>query len=385
MVRLYSCPLLSRLHGTGRLKLLSPTMSRLAKKSPRNRSGMRTTAAIFAVACTLAVVCGAAVADPIADFYSGKTIRLIVGGSTGGGYDAVGRLLARHIGRHVPGNPDVIVENMSGAGSLILMNYIQNKSPKDGTVLGIPTTNVLLDSKLGLPDAANFPFDINRASWIGTPTQEPQVLFVWHDTPFRTLADLRKHRMVVGAISTGTDTYILPMLMKQVLHADMSVVPGYRGSAEVLAAMERRELDGHVALLANVTAGNSSYLKDNKIRLLLQFGRKRSSELPSLPTAAEWAESEADRRLFEFYGIKYEMSYPIMFVPDVAADRVAAIRAAFDQTMIDPDYVSDAKRIGLEVNPISGEAMHSLMETINDMPDDIVSRLRALILAQTQR
>jgi tripartite-type tricarboxylate transporter receptor subunit TctC len=341
----------------------------------------------IAVALVVAAAAGIApaAADPIADFYAGKTLRLAVGGSTGGGYDAVGRLLARHIGRYIPGNPGVIVENMSGAGSLILLNYMANRSPRDGTVLGIPTTNVLLDGKLGLPGAEKFPFQINQASWIGSPVQQPQVLFVWHDIPLRTAADLRTNGIVVGAISTGTDTYILPMLMKQLLHADMSVIPGYKGSAEILAAMERRELDAHVALLANVTAGNSSYLKEGKIRLVLQFGRRRSSELPDVPTAAEWAETEADKRLFQFYGIKYEMSYPIMLAPGVPADRVAALTSAFEQTMADAQYQADAKRIGLDVNPISGSEMQKLMEVINDTPEDLIVRLRTLILAQTQR
>jgi tripartite-type tricarboxylate transporter receptor subunit TctC len=345
----------------------------------------RLTLTACAVVLSIAAATCAVVADPIADFYAGKSLRLIVGGSTGGGYDAVGRLLARHIGRHIPGTPSVVVENMSGAGSLLLMNHIHNRSPKDGTVMGLPTTNVLLDSKLRLPGAENSPFDINRASWIGTPVQQPQVLFVWYSTTFQSLADLRANRMVVGAISTATDTYILPMLMKQMLHTDINVIPGYKGSAEILAAMERREVDAHVALLANVTAGNSSYLRDNKIRIILQFGRERSSELPNIPTAAEWTESAADRRLFQFYGIKYEMSYPVMFAPGVPAERVAAMRIAFDRTMADAQYQAEARRIGLDVNPLSGQAMHDRMRAINDMPDDLVARLRTLIMAQAQR
>src|SRR5262245_34987738 len=149
------------------------------------------------VAFALAVDVRSAVADAVADFYRGKSVRLIVGGSAGGGYDAVGRLLMKHIGRHIPGNPTVHVENMSGAGSLILMNYIHNRSPRDGTVMAMPTTNVLFDAKLQPPAAGrNAVFDINRVSWIGTPAQQPQVLFVWHDTPFKALPDLRAHKMV---------------------------------------------------------------------------------------------------------------------------------------------------------------------------------------------
>jgi tripartite-type tricarboxylate transporter receptor subunit TctC len=343
--------------------------------------------AAAAVCLTLIVAVAAGVrtaaADPVADFYRGKSVRLVVGGSTGGGYDAVGRLLARHIGRHIPGNPAVYVENMSGAGSLLLMNYLHNRAPRDGTVLGMPTTNVLFDSKLQLAAAGSGPvsFDINRVSWIGTPAQQPQVLFVWHDTPFHTLADLRANKMVVGAISAATDTYILPMFMKQLLRTATTAIPGYKGSAEILTAMERREVDAHVALLANVTAGNSAYLKDNKIRLVLQFGRERSSELPNVPTAAEWAEAEPDKRLFQFYGIKYEMSYPIMVVPGVPGERVEALRTAFDATMADPQYREEATRIGVGVSPLRGIAMHELMKTIDGMPDDLVARLRTLILS----
>src|SRR5262245_11274310 len=343
---------------------------------------LRSGAVCLAIVLVLAPGMRAAAADPVADFYRGKSLRLVVGGSTGGGYDAIGRLLARHIGRHIPGNPSVVVENMSGAGSLLLMNYIHNRSPRDGTVLGLPTTNVLFDSKLQLPAAGsgNVSFDINRVSWIGTPAQQPQVLFVWQSTPFQTLADLRTNKMVVGAISAATDTYILPMFMKQLLHTNTVVIPGYKGSAEILAAMEKREVDAHVALLANVTAGNSAYLRDNKIRLVLQFGRERSAEVPNVPTAAEWAASEAGKRLFQCYGIKYEMSYPIMAVPGVPAERVAALRTAFDATMADPEYRTDATRAGVGVSPQSGAAMHELMKIIDGMPDDLVVRLRNLIV-----
>jgi tripartite-type tricarboxylate transporter receptor subunit TctC len=343
---------------------------------------IRIPSAFVAVAFALAVVAQSAAADPVADFYRGKSVRLIVGGAAGGGYDAVGRLLSTHLGRHIPGNPAVHVENMSGAGSLILMNYIHNKSPADGTVMAMPTTNVLLDAKLQPPGAGrNAAFDINRVSWIGTPARQPQVLFVWHDTPFRTLADLRSHKMVIGAISVATDTYILPMFMRQLLGAEATIIPGYKGSPDILTAMERREVDALVALLANVTGGNASYLVEGKIRPVLQFGRGRSAELPMVPTAAEWAETQADKQLFEAYGIKYEMSYPIMVVPGVPAERVASLRAAFDQTMTDPAYQADAQRMGIALNPLSGAEMHDLMTTINDMPDDLVTRLRALISA----
>jgi tripartite-type tricarboxylate transporter receptor subunit TctC len=342
----------------------------------------RYAATTVAVALSFALSLRSVAADPIADFYRGKTVRLLVGGAAGGGYDAVSRLLAKHIVRHIPGNPAVLVENMGGAGSLILMNYINNKTLHDGTVMAMPTTNVLFESKLRLMAAAsgNVAFDIKDVSWVGTPAREPQVLFAWHDTPFHTLADLQTHKMVVGAISAGTDTYILPSLMKQLLGTKTEIIAGYKGSSEILAAMERREVDAHVALLANITVGNSAYLKDKKIRIVLQFGRERSPELPDVPTAAEWANSEAEEQLLQFYGIKYDMSYPVLLPAGVPSERVEAMRDAFDATMADPLYRDDARQAGLGISPLSGHAMNDLMKAIDDIPNDLAARLRTMVL-----
>jgi tripartite-type tricarboxylate transporter receptor subunit TctC len=254
-------------------------------------------------------------------------------------------------------------------------------------VIALPTTNVLLESKLRLMAATsgNVSFDVDKLAWIGTPAQEPQVLFVWHDTPFNTLDDLRKHRMVVGAVSASTDTYILPMFMKEILGTNTEAIPGYKGSAEILAAMERREVDAHVALLANITAGNAAYLKGQKIRVILQFGTKRSADMPDIPTAAEYAPSEAERALFEFYGIKYLMSYPLVAPGDTPADRVDALRAAFDATMRDPQYQDEARRLGIGLTPMSGRDMQDVLRKVQDVPDERLTRIRDIILRAAKR
>jgi tripartite-type tricarboxylate transporter receptor subunit TctC len=324
-----------------------------------------------------------AAADAVADFYRGKTVRLLVGAAVGGGYDAVGRAVARHIGRHIRGNPAVVVENMPGAASLIVMNYAFNKGPRDGTVMALTTSSVPLESRLRLmsPDGI-VPFDVNKANWLGSPAQQPQVLFVWHDVPVNSLDDLKKNKLVLGAIAAGSDTYILPTLLRQVFGANTQVISGYKGTADILIAMEKGEVQGHVALLANVTAGSPGYLRDKKIRIVLQFGRERARELPDVPTIVEWATSEADREMFRFYTLKYEMAYPITLAPDIPADRLAAMQKAFNETMDDPQYQADAKRAGLDISPIGGEEMSKLIRKINETPPDIVERLRNLILAQ---
>ena len=322
-------------------------------------------------------------ADAVADFYRGKTVRMLVGAAVGGGYDAVGRAVARHIGRHIPGNPAVVVENMPGAGSLIVTNYAFNKAPRDGTVIAATTNSVPLESRLRLMvPGGNVPFDVNQANWLGSPAQQPQTLFVWHDVPIHDLNDMKTHKLVLGAIAAGSDTYILPTLLRQVFGANTQVISGYKGTADILIAMEKGEVQGHVALLANITAGSPGYLRDKKIRIVLQFARERARELPDVPTVVEWATSDADREMFRFYTLKYEMAYPLMLTPGVPAERVAAMRTAFNETMKDPQYQADAKRVGLDISPLSGEEMGKLIRRINETPPEIVERLRGLILAQ---
>jgi len=320
-------------------------------------------------------------ADPVAEFYRGKTVRMLIGAAAGGGYDAVGRAVARHMGRHIPGNPSVVVENMPGAASLIMTNHLYNRAPRDGTVMGNPTNSLAVDSKLKLMAAGNVMFDTRRMSWIGTPARQPQVLFVWHDTPFHTLEDMKKDKLILGAIAAGADNVTLPMIMNQVFGTRTEAVVGYKGTAEILIAMERREVQGHVALLANVTAGSPHWLKDRKIRIVLQFGSERSEELRDVPTALELATSPADQELLRFYSLKYDMAYPIVLPPDVPAERIKALRQAFDATMSDPQYREDAKRVGLSVNPLSGDQVASLIAQIEDAPEAIVERIRKIVAA----
>jgi tripartite-type tricarboxylate transporter receptor subunit TctC len=327
----------------------------------------------------LLAAAGGARADAVSDFYQGKTIHFLIGAPAGGGYDAAGRAVARFIGRHVPGNPNVVAENMPGAGGVILANFLYSRAPRDGTVIGEPTNSVPLETKLQTM-GSNVAFDTGRMNWIGTPAQQPQVSVVWAAHPVHTLDDMRKTKTIFGATSAGVDTAILPSLMNQIFGTKNEVILGYNGFPDLILAMERGEIHAQSALLANVTAGGPQYLREKKVRFLVQFGSTRLPELSDTPTAIEWASNEADRDLLRFYALKYDMAYPIVAPPDVPPERIKALQDAFDKTMKDPEYQDFAKRSGLDVNPVSGAAMAAKIRDVNNAPQPIVDRLRALIL-----
>ncbi|MFN3888862.1 MAG: Bug family tripartite tricarboxylate transporter substrate binding protein [Beijerinckiaceae bacterium] len=342
-----------------------------------SRAPSKIAPAIFAAACVLVTPI---LAEAQAVDFRGKQIRLIVGAATGGGYDANGRVVARHIGRHIPGEPSVVVENMPGAGSVIMMNYLYNSAPKDGSVWGLPTGTAAVEPRLKVMarEGANVRFDPNKMRWLGTPAQQPQVLFVWHEKPFHTVDDLAKQKSIMGATSAATDNAILPTLMNQMLGTKMEVVTGYRGTADILLAMERGEADGHVALLANLTVGKPDWFRDKKARILVQFGAKRSAEIPDVPTAIELAKTPEDKELLTFYSLKYDMAYPIGLPPGVPANVVSTLQKAFDATMTDAGLIKDARQIGLELSPLSGSVVESLMLKIDQTPQSIIDRLVAL-------
>jgi tripartite-type tricarboxylate transporter receptor subunit TctC len=334
-------------------------------------------AALWAAAITQ----DAALADPVEDFYRGKTIELAIGAAPAGGYDLAGRTLANQMGRHIPGNPALIVRNMPGATGLIMANYLYGVAKRDGTVIGMPTSNIPLEPRLKLvsPDGSNVKFDLGRFSWIGTPLQEPQVTWVWHTAPARTVADLRTQTILMGATTASADNSILPLIVNQVLGTRMQVFAGYLGQNEINLAVERGEVQGNNTGLSNLTVNKADWLRDGKVRILLQFGAERLAALKDVPTVMELAASEADRALLRFYGLKFNMARPLMLPPEVPAARTAALQAAFEATMRDPLYLDEAKRIGLDTNWLGARDMAENVRQIEATPQPVVDRLRELL------
>jgi len=347
--------------------------------------GLRAMHAVAASA--LAAFCAAiaptvpARADPVEEFYRGRTIELVIGAAPAGGYDIAGRTIANHLGRHIPGNPVIVVRNMPGATGLIMMNYLYGAAKRDGTAIGMPTSNIPLEPRLKLlsPDGSNIKFDLRRVSWIGTPLQEPQVTWVWHAAPANTFDDLKLHTIAMGATTPSSDNAILPSIVNRLLGTRMRIFTGYLGQNEIDLAAERGEVQGNNTGLSNLTVNRADWLAEKKVRILLQFGIERLAILKDVPTAVELAATEADRDLLRFYALKFNMARPLLVPPDVPPERTAALQAAFAATMTDVAYLDEARRIGLDVNWLGAREMDARFHQIEAMPQQVVDRLRDLL------
>jgi tripartite-type tricarboxylate transporter receptor subunit TctC len=322
-----------------------------------------------------------AVAQSVADFYKGKQLILIVGASTGGGYDAQGRLLARHIGKHIPGNPNVIVQNMPGAGSLQATNHLYNVAPKDGTVFGLIQRDMLVAKVM---NASGIRFDIEKFNWIGNLASEIGIVVAWHTSPIKTTEDLFKTEMIVGGTGPTIDTETAPRLMNALIGTKFRIVSGYQGTTEVLLAMERGEVMGLGDWsLSNIRSRNPHMLQEGKIRLLMQTALKKSPDLPDVPLALDFAKSPEDRQVMEAFLAQKSVARPVLAPPGIPADRVQALRAAFMATAADPEFIKDAEKSRLEVSPTSGAEVERVIADITRVPPNLAERLKAAISVST--
>jgi len=341
---------------------------------------MRPVIAIIASLIAGALASAEVHAQSVADFYRGKTVEILVGAAAGGGYDVVARLIANHMTRHIPGNPAIVVRNMPGATGLIMTNNLYNVARRDGTVLGMPTSNVPIEPRLRpiSPDGSAIKFDIGRFGWLGTPLQEPQVTWVWHTAPAKSADDLKTNTILMGATTSTADNFILPMLVNQIAGTRMKPVTGYQGQNEINIAAERGEVQGNNTGLSNLTVNRADWLRDGKVRILIQYGTERLAVIKDVPTAMELAPNDADRAVLRTYAAKFAMARPLAVVTE-AADRVAALQAAFAATMGDAQYLSDAKKVGLDTNWIGGPALTEMVRQVDATPQPVVDRLRDLL------
>jgi tripartite-type tricarboxylate transporter receptor subunit TctC len=312
-------------------------------------------------------------ADDVADFYKGKTLRLVVGVGVGSGYDLNARALARHFGAHIPGNPTIIVQNQPGAGSLTMTNTLYNNGPFDGTVIGasfngLPTTPLL--------QPAGVRFDATKLNWIGSTNRESQVMYVWHTAPQQTLDDLYTKEMIVGAQAPGSTQYDYPALARALFGMKFKIITGYDSTPKIHLAMERGEVHGTWANWSTLKAIAPDWLTEKKIRLLAQWDLKPHPEMPDVPMFLNVAKTEADKQALMLALARLEFGRPFFMPPNVPADRVNAVRRAFDATMKDKDFLADANKLQIEVDALSGEQVATLVGQLNHTPADVVARVR---------
>ena len=322
-----------------------------------------------------------AMAQSVEEFYRGKTIQLLIGGSPGVSYDFVGRVVARHMSRYIPGAPGFVVENMPGASSLIMTNHFYNRSRRDGSVIGMPNTNIIFEPTLKLlsREGGNILFDLDKLIWIGNPVQEPQIMMVWGTAPVTTLAQMKSTPLIFGATAAGADNFMLPQLVNRIWGTQNKIITGYKSPTDIFLAVERGEAHGVSAALSTLMVNRGEWVREKKVALLMQFGFERASELPDLPTAIEQAPSSEAADMLRFIATKFTLARPFMLPPDTPADRVKALRQAFDALMKDEAFLADAKRVGIEINPLDGETTTKLIQQIQATPPALVERLRAVI------
>jgi tripartite-type tricarboxylate transporter receptor subunit TctC len=307
--------------------------------------------------------------------FKDKQVRLIVGSAPGGGYDAYGRLLSQYMRRHIPGNPTIVVQNMPGAGSLVLGNYLYNVAPKDGTVFG--AVNALLATDpLMYPERVKF--DPRQFRWLGSALKENHAGLVWHTSPIKSFDDLFNKELIVAG--TGGATNLYPVLTNAILGTKIKMIPGYQGTKQGMLAMERGEVAGNVGITwASLKATSGTWLQEKKINVIIQYGLQKHPELPDVAWIYDYAKTDADRAAMDLSFGNQEFGRPFLAPPGVPEPVVTMMRTAFEQTMNDPDFRADAEKRMIDLDFTSGSDIQALIEKFYRTPPAVVDRIKTIL------
>jgi tripartite-type tricarboxylate transporter receptor subunit TctC len=316
-------------------------------------------------------------AQSVADFYRGKSISMVIATSPGGDYDLRARLLARHIGRHIPGEPAIIPRNMPGAVGVQAANWLATVAPRDGTVIHAIMQNMSAYQALG---GSSVEFDTRKFFWIGNTTDTPNVINSWHTTGIKTVQDVMTRELVVGAPGTATSSVYYPKALNELVGTKFKIVSGYPGGNDVNLAMERGEVGGRGSnSWASWKATHPQWLAEKKILILVQIALKRHPELADVPTMIELAKNDEDRAVLEFLSADIPINRAYVTTPGTPAERVAALRRAFEATMKDPAFLAEAAKSNIDISPSSGEAAQKFSDLIANTLPAVVARAKAIL------
>ena len=313
-------------------------------------------------------------ADDVADFYRGRTINVYIGVNVGGGYDFEARLLARFMKAHIPGNPTLVPQNMVGAGGIKMANYMYSIAPQDGTAIGMFPDTLIAVQAVGV---AGVQYDANKFSWLGTIGTSPQTLAVWHTTGVRTIEEARHKELLIAGSNPGAATYIFPRLLNEVLGTKLKIIAGYQGNSTMIIAMERGEVDAVSNSWDSWKSLNPDWIKDKKINLLVQTEPK-APDL-DIPSVQELVRNDDDLKIIQLVAAGDTLGKPMATAPNVPADRVQALRDAFDATLKDPDFLAAAHAAKLEVNPIHGLQLQDAVAKVLMTPKSLIPRAKAIM------
>ena len=330
------------------------------------------------IAIVSAALCSNAASQPSTDFYAGRTITIVCGFAAGGGYDAYARLLSRHLGRHIPGNPRIIVQNMTGAGSVRAANYVYVNAPKDGTVIAAVNQNMPMYQLLGGNGAQ---FDATKFQWLGSLIHSNGILITWHTSATKTLADAFKRETIMGGSGTQADSHIFPTLLNNLLGTRFKVVNGYSGgTADIMLAVERGEVEGRGGTAwASLKSGYPSWIAEKKINVLIQFGLTPEPELPGVPILHEVAKTKEDKDVAFLISLPIALGYGYWLAPEVPPERLTILRDAWSRAVTDPTFLAEAKKAGLPIKIERAAEIAANVARAGALPASVLNRTAALL------
>ena len=332
--------------------------------------------ALALLAAALALQGGPVAAQGVADFYRGKTVNFIVGFGPGGGYDLYPRVLSRHLGRHIPGHPNVVVQNMDGAGSVRASNYVYGVAPKDGTVIAAVNQNMPMYQLLG---GAGAQFETDKLQWLGSMANSNGIIYTWHSSGIKTIEDAKLREVPMGAVGVASDSYIFPTIVNALVGTRFKPIPGYAGTGQINIAIERGEVMGRGGTTwASVQTANKSWLEGNKLNLLLQIGFEKEPELASVPILQELVQG-ADAQIVKVISLPTALGYAHWLAPGVPAERVAALRQAYTAALRDPEFLKEAEKLNMQIRPQTGAEVSALSKQVTNTPKPVLERTAKIL------
>jgi tripartite-type tricarboxylate transporter receptor subunit TctC len=323
------------------------------------------------ILAALLLAAGATAASAQSEMFAGKTITIYVGYTAGGSYDLYGRLISRHLSAHLPGHPSVVVQNMPGAGSLKAGNYLYEVAPRDGTALGVIVESAALEQALGNPAAQ---YDAAKFTYVGRVATSNNIFMMWHTAKVQSLDDAMRMPSLLAGTGPGSIAETIPKLTNALLGTKFKLISGYPASTEAMLAMERGEVDGASSSWAAVKVGKADWLRDRKIKVILQTTPERIAELPDAPCLGEIGNTPADRQVFALYASGSAIGRSLIGPPGIAPERVKALREGFDAMVKDADFVADIQKINVELDPLPGAVLAQMVEKALRVPASVRQR-----------
>ena len=321
-------------------------------------------------ACAVLALPGPADADAVEDFYKGRTLTMVISVVGGEGFGINGRVVASHMSRHLPGNPIIVPKYIPGAGHVLAANYLATEAPRDGSTIATIAPNIVLHQLL---DGRGVRYDIARFNWLGASEYGNQAVYAWHASGLRTLDDAMKREVLAGGTGAGSFTVLYPALMNNLLGTRFKIVAGYKTTREIDLAMQRGEVEVRAGQsFSSLKTYNGEWLREKKINVLAQVGRVRDAEFPDIPVLTEYAKSEAARRILELFEVQLTVGRPFLTPPDVPADRLAALRRAFQRTMQDETFLAEAAKVGMDTSALSADTVTEIIRRVAATPPEVI-------------